>query len=537
MATGVDAKLLKSTKFPPEFNQKVDMQKVNIQVMKKQVPPIAVKSTWIASKVTGILANEDDVVIELVFNLLESGRYPDIKSMQIQLTGFLDKDTPTFCKDLWKLLLSAQTSPQGVPKELLEAKKMELIQEKRTKLQKRHDRSVKNSNVDLRGAAAGEEAVWVVAAATPGVEDAVMTVEVAVADPARHHVSVIRETVARQEEDSEIHMSPEEAQHSDVVEDDGTTGGVDLALGRRLCGRGPVLARGHLALTEGAGLLLDPLALLQDGDGQGHVLALVLRSPSGDRISVSDHHRHGADPDTGGAPDPGLARFHPIVVPGPERRRYSTSSSRSRSRTRSRTPTRSRSITRSLSRSLTRSLGRSRSRTRSRSRSLSRTRSKRYSRSVSSTGSSRLSRSRSRTPVKRARRNSRSISPDRRSSTRRSRSRSGSRSISPRRSRSPLRRSRRRDDRDSSVDATPRPGSRSRRASSAAVKSPAHDRLADDPGAQDRIRSPHDTTSAAEADQNVKASYEQRQKELKEKIKQMRSSRSAEGDHEANKSF
>jgi hypothetical protein len=35
MATGVDAKLLKSTKFPPEFNQKVDMQKVNIQVMKK----------------------------------------------------------------------------------------------------------------------------------------------------------------------------------------------------------------------------------------------------------------------------------------------------------------------------------------------------------------------------------------------------------------------------------------------------------------------------------------------------------------------
>lgn len=37
MATGVDAKLLKSTKFPPEFNQKVDMTKVNLQVMKKFV--------------------------------------------------------------------------------------------------------------------------------------------------------------------------------------------------------------------------------------------------------------------------------------------------------------------------------------------------------------------------------------------------------------------------------------------------------------------------------------------------------------------
>lgn len=55
---------------------------------------------------------------------------PDIKSLQIQLTGFLDKDTAPFCKDLWNLCLSAQASPQGVPKELLEAKKMELMQEK-----------------------------------------------------------------------------------------------------------------------------------------------------------------------------------------------------------------------------------------------------------------------------------------------------------------------------------------------------------------------------------------------------------------------
>jgi serine/arginine repetitive matrix protein 1 len=57
-------------------------------------------------------------------------RQPDIKSLQIQLTGFLEKDTAAFCKELWKLLLSAQSSPQGVPKELLEAKKLELMQEK-----------------------------------------------------------------------------------------------------------------------------------------------------------------------------------------------------------------------------------------------------------------------------------------------------------------------------------------------------------------------------------------------------------------------
>ncbi|KUJ22853.1 PWI domain-containing protein [Mollisia scopiformis] len=120
MATGVDAKLLKSTKFPPEFSQKVDMEKVNLEVMKK----------WIAGKISEILGNEDDVVIELCFNLIEGSRYPDIKKLQIQLTGFLDKDTASFCKELWKLCLSAQSNPQGVPKELLEAKKLELIQEK-----------------------------------------------------------------------------------------------------------------------------------------------------------------------------------------------------------------------------------------------------------------------------------------------------------------------------------------------------------------------------------------------------------------------
>jgi serine/arginine repetitive matrix protein 1 len=35
MATSVDAKLLRQTKFPPEFSKKVDVTKVNIEVMKK----------------------------------------------------------------------------------------------------------------------------------------------------------------------------------------------------------------------------------------------------------------------------------------------------------------------------------------------------------------------------------------------------------------------------------------------------------------------------------------------------------------------
>ncbi|KAJ5769386.1 hypothetical protein N7520_003945 [Penicillium odoratum] len=125
MGEAVDAKLLRQTKFPPEFNHKVNLKKVNIEVIKK----------WIAGRINEILANEDDVIIEFCYSLLEAKDIPDIKSMQIQLTGFLDKDTPKFCKDLWLLLLSAQENPQGVPKELLEAKKLELMQEKYLKLE------------------------------------------------------------------------------------------------------------------------------------------------------------------------------------------------------------------------------------------------------------------------------------------------------------------------------------------------------------------------------------------------------------------
>ncbi|KAF2459822.1 PWI domain-containing protein [Lineolata rhizophorae] len=119
MAASVDQKLLRSTKFPPEFNKKVDMEKVNLEVIKK----------WIAGKISDILGNEDDVVTQLCFNLLETTRFPNIKEIQIQLTGFLEKSTAPFCKELWNLCLSAQDNAQGVPKELLEAKKLELYEE------------------------------------------------------------------------------------------------------------------------------------------------------------------------------------------------------------------------------------------------------------------------------------------------------------------------------------------------------------------------------------------------------------------------
>ncbi|KAH7913108.1 PWI domain-containing protein, partial [Hygrophoropsis aurantiaca] len=113
-----EVKLLKSMKFPPEFDKKVDMRKVNIQVIRP----------WIAKKVTELVGFEDEVVVEYAMGLLEdpSQPTPDPKKMQINLTGFLTNSTPSFMSALWNLLLEAQDSPAGVPKTFVEEKKEEM---------------------------------------------------------------------------------------------------------------------------------------------------------------------------------------------------------------------------------------------------------------------------------------------------------------------------------------------------------------------------------------------------------------------------
>lgn len=60
---------------------------------------------------------------------LTSGQ-PDIKIIQIMLTPVLDKHVAAFCKELWDMMLSAQESDNGVPVQLLEAKKRELLEAK-----------------------------------------------------------------------------------------------------------------------------------------------------------------------------------------------------------------------------------------------------------------------------------------------------------------------------------------------------------------------------------------------------------------------
>ncbi|KAJ3570572.1 hypothetical protein NP233_g4319 [Leucocoprinus birnbaumii] len=118
-----ETKLLKSMKFPPEFDKKVavvDMRKVNLAVIRP----------WVAKKIVELNGIEDELVIEYAMGLLEdeSQPTPDPRKMQINLTGFLTKGTPAFMSELWKLLLEAQEDVTGVPRTMVEQKKQEMRQ-------------------------------------------------------------------------------------------------------------------------------------------------------------------------------------------------------------------------------------------------------------------------------------------------------------------------------------------------------------------------------------------------------------------------
>lgn len=46
----------------------------------------------------------------------------DGKHVQIQLTGFMEKNTGRFMKELWSLLTSAQSNLSGIPQQFLDVK-------------------------------------------------------------------------------------------------------------------------------------------------------------------------------------------------------------------------------------------------------------------------------------------------------------------------------------------------------------------------------------------------------------------------------
>ena len=79
LTTNVDQRLLRTTKFPAEFNVKVDMKKVNVQLIK----------AWVTDEIARILKSEDDIVTELVFNILDESRYVSL-ILEIEIWGRVD---------------------------------------------------------------------------------------------------------------------------------------------------------------------------------------------------------------------------------------------------------------------------------------------------------------------------------------------------------------------------------------------------------------------------------------------------------------
>jgi len=113
-------KYISTHRFPPEFDLKVDLKKVSLDALKP----------WVATRITEILGFEDEVLIGFALGLLEDKETLNPKELQLNLEGFLEGDAPPFVKDLWKLLLSAQASPGGIPAEFLEQKKAQLRQKR-----------------------------------------------------------------------------------------------------------------------------------------------------------------------------------------------------------------------------------------------------------------------------------------------------------------------------------------------------------------------------------------------------------------------
>src|SRR3989338_7896582 len=105
-----DKVLVQSTKFPKGFDIKVDMSKVNLEVF----------TLWIHKKIEELTETDDDMIAEYALSLLMEMEC-DPKQMQIQLAGFMTIDkSAIFMRDLWKLLVEAQSTTSGVPQDLLE---------------------------------------------------------------------------------------------------------------------------------------------------------------------------------------------------------------------------------------------------------------------------------------------------------------------------------------------------------------------------------------------------------------------------------
>ena len=120
IVTGVKAKR-SAVKHPPELNRSVDTRRVKWEIIKP----------WIAARVTELLTVEDDVLIAMIYNLLEQDQvHKNGLYVYSQLHTFLEKHTDVFMRELWDMLVSANGNPSGIPQKFIDEKAAELRRQK-----------------------------------------------------------------------------------------------------------------------------------------------------------------------------------------------------------------------------------------------------------------------------------------------------------------------------------------------------------------------------------------------------------------------
>ena len=111
------AKMAKNGMFAPILETKVNLKKINLDVINR----------WVTQKIIEVVGFEDDILINLVINMLQ-GADVDGKKMQLDVTGFLEKQSGAFVAELWALMVDAQEQPTGIPSVFLQKKKEEILQ-------------------------------------------------------------------------------------------------------------------------------------------------------------------------------------------------------------------------------------------------------------------------------------------------------------------------------------------------------------------------------------------------------------------------
>ncbi|PWZ55527.1 Cyclin-dependent kinase B2-1 [Zea mays] len=121
---------------PPAVEERVE---VNSAIFPKGPPvPLPVQKMATHIDTTEVSRGPDDLpgywVVTGAKLCMEGGKVTlkeaDGKKIQIQLTGFMEKNTVKFMKELWSLLLSAQQNASGVPQQFLDEKEAEIHQKK-----------------------------------------------------------------------------------------------------------------------------------------------------------------------------------------------------------------------------------------------------------------------------------------------------------------------------------------------------------------------------------------------------------------------